>query len=336
MGDRESDIFELFERQAERAAEAGLLVRVHLGRQRKVRVWDAAVRSEMIRPIEAQPDFEQALVTGRKVEIESQGGARAREKRTAVTEIRIGPVAVLPPKERAGQVAPLPAWLVRVLEPDPPPGEEGLEWLLLSSEGAATAQWAERIVSWYERRWGIEEYFRLLKTGTRIEDRRLRDAEALGKCLVFDVITAWRVFSLDRYARDAPETPADGAHGGRAGGDRGRHGGGAVAAAAGAGPAGGTGHSQLGRAAGAHAGLASEETPGTAGERGAVAGVPATANDGALPAVPAGAAVGDRQGERRTLSRRHCRGSGILSAGPQAGSVGKSLGAARSLPAGRR
>ena len=45
------------------------------------------------------------------------------------------------------------------------------------------------MVSWYERRWGIEEYFRLLKTGTRIEDRRLRDAEALGKCLVFDAIT---------------------------------------------------------------------------------------------------------------------------------------------------
>jgi len=124
-GDRESDIFELLERQAARAAEAGLLGRVHLGRQRKVRVWDTAFRSEMIRPIEAQPDFEQALVTGRKVEIESQGGSRAREKRTAVTEIRIGQVAVLPPKERAGEVAPLPVWLVRVLEP--PPGQEGLE-----------------------------------------------------------------------------------------------------------------------------------------------------------------------------------------------------------------
>ena len=209
VGDRESDIFALFERQAERRSEAGLLVRVHLGRQRKVQVWDAAFRSEMIRPIEAQPDFEEALVTGRAVEIESQGGSRAREKRTAVTEIRIGRVEVLPPKERIGKVAPLPVWLVRVLEPDPPDGEEGLEWLLLSSEGAATAQWAERIVSWYERRWGIEEYFRLLKTGTRIEDRRLRDAEALGKCLVFDAITAWRVFSLERYARDAPDTPAE-------------------------------------------------------------------------------------------------------------------------------
>ena len=55
---------------------------------------------------------------------------------------------------------------------------------------------------------GDRGVFRLLKMGTRIETRRLRDAAALGKCLVFDAITAWRVFSLDRYARDAPETPA--------------------------------------------------------------------------------------------------------------------------------
>lgn len=68
---------------------------------------------------------------------------------------------------------------------------------------------AERIVSRYERRWGIAEYFRRLKTGTRIEDRRLQDAEVVGKCLVFDAIMAWRVFSLDRYARDAPDTPAE-------------------------------------------------------------------------------------------------------------------------------
>ena len=64
-------------------------------------------------------------------------------------------------------------------------------------------------MGWYEQRWGIEEYFRLLKTGTRIEDRRLREADALVKCLAFDAITAWQVFSLGRYARDAPETPAE-------------------------------------------------------------------------------------------------------------------------------
>ncbi len=208
VGDRESDIFGLFERQAERREQAGLLVRVNLGRQRKVRAWDAGFGKQMLRAIEAQPDFEQALVTGRKVEIESQGGQRARQKRTALTEISIGRVELQPPAGRRGAAAALPVWLVRVLEREPPEGEAGLEWLLLSSEGERTAQWAERIVCWYERRWAIEEYFRLLKSGTRIEDRRLHDAQALGKCLVFDAITAWRVFSLERYARDAPQTPA--------------------------------------------------------------------------------------------------------------------------------
>ena len=208
VGDRESDIFGLFERQAERRAEAGLLVRVNLGRQRKVQAWDAELGKHILRAIQEQPDFEQPLVQGRPVEIESQGGRRARERRTALTEISIGQVQVQPPQERRGQAAALPVWLVRVLERNPPEGEQALEWLLLSSEGERSAEWAERIVSWYERRWGIEEYFRLLKSGTRIEDRRLRDAEALGKCLVFDAITAWRVFSLERYARDAPETPA--------------------------------------------------------------------------------------------------------------------------------
>lgn len=77
-----------------------------------------------------------------------------------------------------------------------------------ASASGETAEWAERIVGWYEARWGIEEYFQVLKTGTRIEDRRLLEADALAKCLAFDAVTAWRVFSLDRYARDEPETPA--------------------------------------------------------------------------------------------------------------------------------
>ena len=65
------------------------------------------------------------------------------------------------------------------------------------------------VLKWYETRWSIEEFFRVLKTGTRIEDRRLDDAEDLRKCLAFDAITAWRVFDLDRAARETPDRPAD-------------------------------------------------------------------------------------------------------------------------------
>ena len=100
-------------------------------------------------------------------------------------------------------------WLVRVLELEPPAGQAALKWLLVSSEGAATAEWAERIVGWYEQRWATEEYFRLLKTGAQIKDRQLREADALVKCSAFDAITAWQVFSLARHARDAPQTAAE-------------------------------------------------------------------------------------------------------------------------------
>ena len=125
-----------------------------------------------------------------------------------MTELRIARLELQPPKSRP-QSQPLEVTVVNVRETDPPAGQDGLDWTLVASEGRPTAEWAERIVGWYERRWGIEEYFRLLKSGTRIEDRRLRDADALVKCLALDAITAWQVFSLARYARESPDTPAD-------------------------------------------------------------------------------------------------------------------------------
>ena len=207
VGDRESDIYGLLKWQAAQADEAGLVVRANAGRRRRVQVWDPELRATMLRTLASQPDFETPVKTGRAVRIGAQGGKRARSQRTAETELSIGRVELQPPQDRLGD-GPVAAWVVRVLETEPPAGKEPLEWLLLSSEGGPTAEWAERIVGWYEARWEIEEYFRVLKSGTRIEDRRLRDADALVKCLAFDAVTAWRVCSLDRYARDAPDTPA--------------------------------------------------------------------------------------------------------------------------------
>ena len=97
-------------------------------------------------------------------------------------------------------------------ETAPPRGREPLEWLLLSSDGEPAKRDALRIVQRYESRWSIEEYFRVVKSGMRIQDRRLRTGAGLAKRLAFDAIEAWRVFQLDRYTRDAPDTPATGRH----------------------------------------------------------------------------------------------------------------------------
>ena len=67
-------------------------------------------------------------------------------------------------------------------------------------------------MGWYEARWGIEEYFRVLKNGTRIEDRlrshRGRTTPCV-KCLTCDaMIEPGRVCFVNCYARDAADTPA--------------------------------------------------------------------------------------------------------------------------------
>ena len=116
-------------------------------------MWDEPLRARMIRTLESRPDFERPVQTGRKIFIDSQGGKRARQERTALTELRIGQVELQPPKERSQEPA-VTAWLVRVLETEPPAGQPPLEWQLVSSEGGPTAEWAERIVGWYEARWG--------------------------------------------------------------------------------------------------------------------------------------------------------------------------------------
>ena len=84
-----------------------------------------------------------------------------------------------------------------------------LHWLLLTTEGSADAETAKTVLAWYERRWTIGEYFRVLKTGTCVEDRRLDHADDLRKCLAFDAITACHVFDLERMPRNKPDTPAD-------------------------------------------------------------------------------------------------------------------------------
>ena len=206
VGDRESDMYELLELQAGQAGQAGLLLRVHAGRQRRARLASGPPGKARLLPTLMRDVA--AVQEGHPVRIVSRGGPNARAKRVAETELRVARVELQPPKERPGS-RPLEAWAVQVLEPRPPAGSKALHWLLLSSDGGPTAADAEQVVRWYEARWGIEELFRVLKSGTRIEDRQLQSAESLAKCLALDALAAWRVFALDRCARDAPELPAE-------------------------------------------------------------------------------------------------------------------------------
>ena len=82
-----------------------------------------------------------------------------------------------------------------------------MEWLLLTTVAVDDlAQACERL-SWYAVRWSIEVFHRTLKSGCRIEDRRLAEADNLQARLASDMIVAWRVLYLTRLGRQTPDLP---------------------------------------------------------------------------------------------------------------------------------
>ncbi len=199
--DREGDQWDLMAK----ACDVGAATLVRASRSAQRRVCDGAGNGHDLWDWTAKLP----RLAGKTIDIEACGGPRARPERRGVRlDVRAGFVDLVPPTARPDGTPPLRMLAVRVLEPSPPAGTEPLDWLLLTNEGEPTPQHALRVVSWYEKRWLIEEYFKALKVGTRIRDRRLDDADDLRKCLAFDAVTACTVRSIERLARSEPETPA--------------------------------------------------------------------------------------------------------------------------------
>lgn len=97
---------------------------------------------------------------------------------------------------------------VHVLEPNPPPSEEPIEWMLLTSEAVSSLEDASAIVDHYRARWVIEEYFKALKTGCAIEKRQLTSYDGLTSALGLFVPIAWHLLVLRHLARTDAARPA--------------------------------------------------------------------------------------------------------------------------------
>jgi len=90
----------------------------------------------------------------------TRGNQVKRRGRTARVTVRHAPVELPPPcnDPRTRGEAPIQAWAVYAVEEDPPPGEEPLEWMLLTSEPVQSDTDAKRCLQWYGCRWVIEMY----------------------------------------------------------------------------------------------------------------------------------------------------------------------------------
>jgi hypothetical protein len=147
------------------------------------------------------------VVRGREplVSCETRPRRMARTSRRAVLEVRACPVTLKAPAGRAGHGGGLAVQAVMAREAAPAEGEEPVEWILLTTLPASTAEEALRVLRGYTVRWSIEVWFRVLKSGCRVEARRFESLARLVSCVAVYMIVAWRTLLACRLGRDCPD-----------------------------------------------------------------------------------------------------------------------------------
>ena len=208
VGDRESDIFELFDYRRRKARHIHLLVRAR---------YDRCLQDEPLKlfaHLESLPLMGEATISvprqREKKGKPSQPGRISLPARRAKVQLRWAKVTIsAPASPSTRRMQPVELWALLLTETDPPEGAKPLRWVLLTTVPIESRKQALRCLRWYTRRWRIEEWHRVLKSGCRIEAHQHRSAAKLALALAIDAVMAWRVMLLTLLGREAPETRCD-------------------------------------------------------------------------------------------------------------------------------
>ncbi len=210
IGDSEADIYELFaEPRGDRPVE--WLVRACQDRALQKDAPDHIDHeARHIRAaVEAQPVLftKKISVRGRepKVSCETRGRRQPRKSRTAEVEVRCATVTLRPPYRPGEQLAAVTVNLVQAREINPPPDDEPVEWLLVTTLPIATVEEVRTILQYYAVRFLIEVLFRVLKSGCRVEERRFEHIDRMLPCAALYLIVAWRTLMVCRLGRSCPD-----------------------------------------------------------------------------------------------------------------------------------
>jgi hypothetical protein len=192
IGDRESDIYELFCLAEEKGTH--FLVRTCV--DRLAGMGSTTIARKMKRePIQGMHKVEVLDAKRRPIEVELQ--------------LRYSRMTVHPPIGKHTKYPPLSLTVIHAWERGKPEGRKPICWKLLTDLPVEDLESAIEKVDWYAQRWKIETFHKVLKSGCRAEETKLRTAERLTNLIAVYCIIAWRVFWLTMVSRTNPKTAAD-------------------------------------------------------------------------------------------------------------------------------
>lgn len=193
--DREGDIYELLAEAQEEKGKAEWIIRAAQDRRVEVdegkfgKLWDEIQKSV--------PLAEVSFI------LKSRNNVK---ERVVTQSIHAKRVKLSPTRKSGLKVTPIELNVVLAQEVNPPDGEEPVEWLLLTSLSVEeNEKMALEVVKYYLARWEIEIFFKVLKSGCKIEKLQLEHRENLEPCIAIYMIIAWRVMYLMMLGRECPD-----------------------------------------------------------------------------------------------------------------------------------
>lgn len=120
-------------------------------------------------------------------------------------ELRYRRIQVLPPIGKQKRYPSLSLTILHARECGTPEGRPPIDWRLITDLPVATPEEAIEKLDWYAQRWKIELFHKILKSGCRAEDARLRTADRLANLIAIFCILSWRLFWMTMINRAAPD-----------------------------------------------------------------------------------------------------------------------------------
>lgn len=201
MADREGDLYGIFarrERRLQQGDAAHWLIRSK--HDRKTLQKNGEGEEEIVK---ISQQLAKAPRMG-EIEFNLPKGRGNRQARRVTQTLRAISVE-LKAKKSGDQTIAVTAVLAE--EEYPPKGEKPIRWILLTSMEVTTLEQAKEKLDWYLARWQIEIFFKILKSGCKVEELQLEHVERIEKALAFYQIIAWRVLYLTMLGRECPELP---------------------------------------------------------------------------------------------------------------------------------
>lgn len=192
IGDRESDIYELY--CAAKELDTHFLVRTCVDRL-------AGDGKHTI-----ADEMEYVQVKGmHKFEIVTKGGKLEK----VVLDIKYKRIKVLPPIGKQKKYPDINLTIIHAEEHKVPKNRERISWKLMTDLKVDSKKEAVEKLHWYSLRWKIETFHKILKSGCKAEELKLRTAQRLTNLISIFCIISWRILWMTMLNRTKSKAKSD-------------------------------------------------------------------------------------------------------------------------------